>query len=79
MNAIEKIRRNVFRANQADFAKAIGASQSSVHRWEKGTPIPIDSMAAIRDLAASLNIDWDDSWFFDAALIPEIDAAGASQ
>lgn len=73
MTPIENIRRNIFKMKrQVEFAKCIGVSSSTVHRWENGAPMTSDNMQLIRDAADRLDIAWDDRWFFE---IPKEHAA----
>lgn len=72
MNAIRHIRKNVFQVSQAEFAQLAGVTQGSVSRWENGVAPSLDEMQAIRAAAASRDIAWDDSLFFEA---PDQEAA----
>ena len=65
MNPIEAIRKNVFAMNQAEFAAEVGVVQSTVHRWDRGTPLSSEHMASIRDAAKRRGYAWSDSWFFE--------------
>ncbi len=72
MSAIRHIRREVFKATQAEFAVLAGVTQASVSRWEAGVSPSLDEMQAIRRAAAERELAWDDAWFFDApASAPE--------
>lgn len=67
MSAIRHIRREVFKATQAEFAALAGVTQASVSRWEAGgggSP-SLDEMQAIRKAAADRGILWNDAWFFE--------------
>lgn len=69
MSPLEHIRKNVFRASQAEFAEIAGTTQASVSRWEKGEQEPgLTEMARIRQVAADRGLPWDDSWFWQ---VPE--------
>jgi len=62
------IRKRVFGMSQAEFARALDVSQSTVSRWETGALEPSrQEMAAVRDLASSRGVTWSDRWFFDEA------------
>lgn len=66
MMPIEHIRKNVFKASQAEFASIAGVSQPTVSRWEREEWEPNrDELERIRSAAQERKIDWDDSWFFD--------------
>lgn len=68
MNAIEHIRKRVFKLNQAPFAELAGVSQPTVSRWEDdsfpGSQPSRDEMNKIREAASKRGLPWDDSWFF---------------
>lgn len=66
MSAIRYIRREVFKATQAEFAAMAGVTQASVSRWEAGGAPSLDEMQAIRKAASAREIEWDDAWFFEA-------------
>lgn len=72
MSAIRHIRREIFRATQAEFAALAGVTQATVSRWEAGGAPSLDEMQAIRKAAAARAIEWNDAWFFD---VPVEDAA----
>lgn len=68
MKPITHIRKKVFGMSQAQFAEALGVSQSTVSRWDSGTAVPTQTeMEAIRELASKRSIEWNDSWFFETA------------
>ncbi|WP_127524647.1 helix-turn-helix transcriptional regulator [Mesorhizobium sp. Z1-4] len=66
MSAIRHIRTEVFKLKQAEFAVAIGVSQSTVSRWEKGVAPSLTEMQAIRSAAVERGYDWNDALFFEA-------------
>lgn len=66
MSPIRHIRREVFKATQAEFATLAGVTQASVSRWEAGGAPSLDEMQAIRRAAAERDIEWNDAWFFEA-------------
>jgi transcriptional regulator with XRE-family HTH domain len=72
MNAIQYIRKDVFRLNQTDFAREINVAQSTVSRWESGAVPDLKGMAAIRDAAIKRGIDWRDDWFFSTPTSQEV-------
>lgn len=61
------IRKNVFRMNQIDFADLVGVHQSSVSRWENGTPPSLHEMKIIRSAAAQRRLKFPDSLFFEVS------------
>lgn len=65
MSAIRHIRREVFKATQAEFAAIAGVTQASVSRWEAGGAPSLSEMQAIRLAAVERGIDWNDAWFFE--------------
>lgn len=65
MNALRYIRRNIFKATQAEFAVVAGVTQATVSRWEGGVSPSLDEMKAIREAASERGIDWSDAWFFE--------------
>jgi transcriptional regulator with XRE-family HTH domain len=66
MNAIEHIRRNVFKVTQTAFSGFAGTTQASVSRWENNEQEPgLEEMARIREKASEMGIHWDDRWFFE--------------
>jgi transcriptional regulator with XRE-family HTH domain len=67
MSAIKHIRREIFKATQAEFATLAGVTQASVSRWEAGGSPTLDEMQAIRNAAAERGIDWNDALFFEPA------------
>ena len=72
MNPLTHIRKNVFGHTQADFADALGVSQSTISRWEKGELCPsLEEMRVIRDLATKRDLGWSDLWFFETPEIEE--------
>jgi len=66
MNALKRIRKQVFQCTQAEFAEIAGVSQASVSRWENGVAPTLDEMKLIRDAAKKRKIKWDDALFFRA-------------
>ena len=67
MTPIKRIRVEVFRLKQTEFAEAIGVTQPTVSRWESGALHPsMNDLAKIRDLAKARSVLWNDSWFFEA-------------
>lgn len=63
---IEKIRRDVFRMSQGDFARATGLSNDKVCKLESGSRrLTYADMFAIRTAARAGRIAWDDMWFFE--------------
>jgi transcriptional regulator with XRE-family HTH domain len=68
MSAIRRIRKDIFKKNQAEFAAIAGVTQATVSRWESadnGAAPTLAEMANIRRGAAELHIPWDDRWFFE--------------
>lgn len=70
MTQIAHIRQSIFKMTQKDFADLAGVRQSSVSRWERGTPLSHREMAAIRSAAIERGILWNDAWFFEAPPAP---------
>lgn len=68
MNTLKHIRKNVFKATQAEFAAIAGVTQASVSRWENGVAPSLDEMRTIRNAAEERGLAWDDALFF---AIPE--------
>lgn len=68
MNAVEHIRKRIFKLKQAPFAAVAGVSQPTVSRWEQdnlpGSQPTRAEMDRIRSAALDQGLDWDDSWFF---------------
>jgi transcriptional regulator with XRE-family HTH domain len=64
-NTLRHIRKHVFRLTQTEFADLAGVAQSSVSRWEKGTPPALNELRAIRQAATKRGLNWDDSLFFE--------------
>ena len=70
--AVKIIRTHVLKISQAEMAAIVGASQSTVSRWEAGEMNPdIAHMAAIRREASKRKIKWRDEWFFNPAPVSE--------
>ena len=74
MSAIRYIRREVFKATQAEFAALAGVTQASVSRWEAGGAPSLDEMQSIRRAAAERGIEWNDTWFFEPVTPENFDA-----
>lgn len=68
MNAVEHIRKRIFKLKQAPFAAVAGVSQPTVSRWEQesipGSQPTRVEMDRIRSAALDRGLEWDDSWFF---------------
>ena len=68
MNAVEHIRKRIFKLKQAPFAAVAGVSQPTVSRWEQddlpGSQPTRAEMDRIRSAALEQGLAWDDSWFF---------------
>lgn len=68
MNAVEHIRKRIFKLKQAPFAAVAGVSQPTVSRWEQdslpGSQPSRAEMDRIRNAALDQGLEWDDSWFF---------------
>lgn len=64
MSTIRKIRVDLFQMKQPDFAAAIGVSQGTVSRWERGMDPSLSQLSNIRDAALARGLDWNDSLFF---------------
>ena len=71
MNTVENIRKMHFKATQKEFAEICKVAQSTVHRWENGSPLKSEEMRRIRAEARSRGIAWDDALFFDAPVETE--------
>lgn len=69
MNALEHIRRNVFKATQSEFAVIARVTQATVSRWENGGSPTLKEMHAIREAAFErCDLAWSDSLFFEFAV-----------
>ena len=69
MTPLQHIRKKVFHLAQAEFAAVLQVNQSTISRWERGESEPSrQEMLAIRSLAESQGIEWDDQWFWQ---VPE--------
>jgi predicted transcriptional regulator len=67
MNALHRIRTEVFGVRQSEMAVIAGVTQSTVSRWEAGEFQPsLPQMNNIRECALKRGIAWDDSLFFEA-------------
>ena len=71
------IRRDVFRASQAEMAAIVGVSQGTISKWEAGLHEPSrHELARIRAEAVKRRIKWKDAWFFApptaAASLPQV-------
>lgn len=67
VNAMTRIRKEVFHATQAEMAEIAGTAQASISRWENEETSPtLLDLAKIRSEAMTRGLDWDDSWFFEA-------------
>ena len=65
MNAITRIRTDLFRVSQAEFAAICDVSQATVSRWESEKfPPGLKEMQLIRASAISRNLAWNDALFF---------------
>ena len=64
MSEIRRIRIEVFKLTQSEFASVAGVKQSTVSRWERGGAPTLDELRSIRSAALSRGIDWRDEWFF---------------
>ena len=78
MSTIKHIRKNVFKATQADFAVIAGVTQATVSRWENEELSPdLSQMEAIRAAARRKRLRWDDRLFFELPVKKEVVRAGA--
>lgn len=67
MGPIEHIRREVLKISQAELARVAETTQPTVSRWERGELEPSRAeLAKIRQEITEKNLQWNDSWFFDA-------------
>lgn len=79
MEPLKRIRTEIFRVTQTDFARMVEASQSTVSRWEKGTLEPTHGqLARIRAAAKERKMRWRDEWLFEAPRVPAVPVDGAS-
>jgi transcriptional regulator with XRE-family HTH domain len=62
--ALKRIRKQLFRLTQTEFAEIAGVAQCSVSRWESGTPPSLGELRKIRHAATERGLDWNDSLFF---------------
>jgi transcriptional regulator with XRE-family HTH domain len=68
MNNMQRIRKDIFRETQEEFAKIAGTSQGTISRWETGNLDPTrEQLARIRSKARRRKLPWNDTWFFDVA------------
>ena len=65
MTQISRIRRDVFGMTQSAFAHAVGVSQGTVSRWERGMEPTREQLSRIRQSAISRGMLWNDAWFFE--------------
>jgi transcriptional regulator with XRE-family HTH domain len=71
MGPIEHIRREVLKISQAELARVAETTQPTVSRWERGKLEPSRAeLAKIRQEITEKNLQWSDSWFFDAPRDP---------
>lgn len=65
MNAMRRIRLELFGLQQSNFAVIAGVTQATVSRWENGEFSPrLEEMQRIREEARSRGLAWDDALFF---------------
>lgn len=75
MSPIEHIRKEILGVSQAELARIAQTSQPTVSRWEKGELEPSRAeMQLIREAVKGRALQWNDSWFFEAPLAPEVTA-----
>lgn len=68
MTPLEHIRRDVFRATQAEMGRLAGVRQATWSRWERGLREPTRvHLDRIRAEARRRKLRWDDGWFFARA------------
>ncbi len=76
MTPICHIRKNVFRANQSEFAVIAGVNQSTVSRWESDDLEPsMKELRKIRKVAKRRRLKWRDALFFETPKAKEIPKA----
>jgi transcriptional regulator with XRE-family HTH domain len=67
MNQISFLRRQIFKINQAEFAKLAQVGQATVSRWENDENSPsLYHIKNLRNAAAMRGIAWDHEWLFSA-------------
>jgi len=66
MNAMHRLRTEVFHASQQEMARIAGVNQSTISKWESGAQIPLSTaLGKIRDYAKRRYPKWQDSWLFE--------------
>lgn len=64
---LKYIRETVFKENQTQFAAMLGISQPTYSDFEKRDSLPFIHQQTVRKVATERDdIDWQDSWFFEA-------------
>lgn len=72
MNALEHIRKNIFRVGQIEMGKIAGTSQTTIWRWEHGETVPtLKEMRRIRAEAEVRGIYWHDDFFYRQPIAAE--------
>lgn len=72
-DTLKRLRKRIFAETQTGFGVIAGVSQATVSKWEKGLSSPeLDQLRRIRAEALRRGLSWNDSWFFDLPIAPEV-------